>query len=236
MTSRSTGSPNARPVRVSRSQPAPPLICLSLKEDWKSRVQASLELALDQMDDLVMIHQTDDRPHLLAVPRDQDARGQTDDPAKLVSDVVVAQHDRIIYRRGLAVHIEAFILHEGPDNLLAPVVHGHAQNDEAARTVLLLKFDHPGNLHAAGLAPSGPEVHQHNFSLELIQGKVMPVQVLQHHWRDRGWDRGLRLPGSLACCRQPAYSQIVHPIKSNQSDHYQRRLLHSRTPSTKRID
>src|SRR6266852_3979116 len=128
-------------------------------EEAMAQSPAGLKLALDIFGDPVVIHQAKDFFDLSAIAGNQHAGGIANQAAELFGCGIVAEQDGIIHGLLLAVHVEALFLHVRLDHLLALVVHGHAQDGEAAGTVLLLEFDQPGDFDPAGLTPGGPEVH-----------------------------------------------------------------------------
>src|SRR5205807_3717985 len=106
---------------------------------------------------------------LLAVTRIQHARGQAENSAELSGNFVITKKDLIIHWRLLAIDIKTFCFNPWLDNFFALVIHRDAQDDESLGPVFLIEVDQPGNFCLAGIAPSGPEIYEHDLAFVLIE-------------------------------------------------------------------
>jgi len=72
------------------------------------------------------------------------------------------------------VHVE--LLGERADGVGA-IVHGDADDLQAAVTVALLQFYEMGNFLAARIAPGRPEIEKNDFAAVCRQAKIMSVEL-----------------------------------------------------------
>ena len=80
---------------------------------------------------------------------------------------------------GMAVDVKLRLLHERVDDFFAVIIHGNAEHGESFAGIFVLEVDHPGDFHAARLAPGGPEVHEHHLALHARQRNFVALQVLE---------------------------------------------------------
>jgi len=94
---------------------------------------------------------------------------------EFVCDGVVADQNRIIHRLFWPSTSKRSFFQEGIDDFLALFIHRDSKDREAARAVLFLKLDHPGNFDFARSAPGGPKVHQDHLPIVLRKRDVAIV-------------------------------------------------------------
>src|SRR6202142_765093 len=92
------------------------------------------------------------------------------DAAVEVRHFVVAQEDAVI---------DAGLGDEGLDGLPPVLVHRYADNGKSLPFVLALELDEPGDLDAAGIAPCGPKIQQHDFAAKVGKLHESAVGVLE---------------------------------------------------------
>ena len=116
-----------------------------------------------------------------SVAVDQKRNGQSKNATVQRACLRRSHHDRV-------VHVE--LLGERA-NRVGAVVHGDADDLQAAAGVLLLQFHEMGNLFTTGIAPGGPEIEQNNFAAIGGKPKIVSVEL----WKDE-----IRRGKVLGCC------------------------------------
>jgi len=101
---------------------------------------------------------------------DHERGGERVDAAVEVRHLFVAQQDAVI---------DARLGDEGLYGLPSVLIHRYAHNGKALPFVLALELDEPGNLDAAGIAPCGPKIQQHDFAAKVRELYDPAVGVLE---------------------------------------------------------
>jgi len=105
-----------------------------------------------------------------SVPIDDERGRQRFEAAILIAGFIVAQNDAVV---------DFFPGYEGVNRFPAIVIHRHAEHFEAAIFVLALELGKPGDFGIAGSAPGGPEIEQHDFTVEIGEMDQLAVRVFQ---------------------------------------------------------
>src|SRR5260370_32631473 len=121
--------------------------------------RVSSKLTVESFGKIVVVDQADDRFDFFSVARIEHACRHTQNAAKFLGDLGVAQQDWIIHRLRIAVHVETLALHPWLDDLRTFVIHIHTKDHQALGAILLIEIYEPGYLGTAWSAPGSPEIH-----------------------------------------------------------------------------
>jgi len=112
----------------------------------------------------------------LAIPVDEERRGQCVHTAVRLRRLIVADHHAIV---------DAEFLNEWFHRLPSFIVHRDAQHFEALVLILTLHLHEPRNLDTARTAPRGPEIQQYDLPFVVAEVHQLAVRVFQREIRRR---------------------------------------------------